>query len=334
MFESARLKLTLWYLLIILVISSFFSFIIFAGIHRELDRFAVSQRQRFEREEELWVVAPGPRRRAIDPELLWETKRRLLMQLVTLNGLVLVFAGGAAYFLAGRTLRPIQEMVDQQARFVADASHELRTPLTALKTEIEVGLRDPKMSLLESKALLKSNLEEVERLQKLTTSLIEITRFSTETVSVMEKLNLAEVMSAAVSLVDPLVLEKGIKLENRVTSVFLAGERARLEELFVILLDNAIKYSPSGSLVRVTSAVKEGRLLVKVLDQGEGIAPEDLPHIFDRFFRADSSRSQVPGNGLGLSIAQEIVKRHHGKIRVKSAVGKGTTFLVSLPLLS
>src|SRR3989344_8850426 len=163
MFKKARLKLTAWYLLIIMLISLAFSIAIDHLLTLELTRVERVQRLRQERR--------IPRIPAIDPEVIEETKNRLRINLILINLGILGAAGVAAYFLAGRTLKTIKNMVDEQNRFITDSSHELRTPITSLKTEMEVNLRDKKLNK-DTRKILESNLEEVNSLQSLSDNLI------------------------------------------------------------------------------------------------------------------------------------------------------------------
>src|SRR5574340_425624 len=145
MFRSARLKLTAWYLLIIMLVSMFFSIVIYRVLTAELDRFAQLQQTRIERSFENTQFMPSIP--MIDLELVAEFKKRIILSLLFINCSILLFSGWFGFILAGKTLQPIQDMVEDQKRFISDASHELRTPITALKTMLEVGLRDKKMSL-------------------------------------------------------------------------------------------------------------------------------------------------------------------------------------------
>src|SRR6185436_14395290 len=174
MFKSARIKLTLWYLLILMTISLGFSLSIFKLITNEIDRFVIAQRTRIQRRFNENNFPPPP---ILEPEFVSEIENHVAVILITLNGFILITSGGLAYFLAGKTLAPIQEMVDEQNRFISDASHEFRTPLTSLKSSIEVFLRDKKPSLLEAKELMKDSLYEVNRLEKLSSSLLELAQY-------------------------------------------------------------------------------------------------------------------------------------------------------------
>lgn len=331
MFEVARLKLTAWYLLIIMLISIAFSLVIYNVLQAELARVERAQRLRRQLQ-----IPFGFREPVIDPEVLQESQNRLQAILILINLMILGAAGVAGYFLAGRTLKPISEIVDEQNRFITDASHELRTPLTSLKSEIEVNLRDKDLSLQDARKLLTSNLEEVNNLQSLSDRLIHLT--STQNYhdrDSFEKVSLLEAVNEAYRKVGNMAKHKNIAIKINVKGDFIEGDRQNLIEVFVILLDNAIKYSPEGQKVTVTSRKTDGKAEIKVADQGIGISRKDLPHLFDRFYRADKSRARldVGGYGLGLSIAKQIVEKHHGSISVESKPGKGSTFTVILPVL-
>lgn len=334
MFQKARIKLTLWYLLIIMLISVAFSFSIYHVLTEELNRVERIQRLRQDRR----LPVPSPRNSripSIDPEVIEETKNRLIATLLLINLGILAASALAAFFLAGRTLKPIKEMVDEQERFITDSSHELRTPLTSLKSGIEVSLRDKHLNLKDAKKLLESNLEEVNNLQYLSDNLIKLTQYQkTDSRHSFAKVSLAGVLNEAQKKVANLAKNKNITIKNQVGDLIIEADKQSLVEVFVILLDNAIKYSSQGKDVILTSQKTDGSIVINVKDQGMGMREEDLPHLFDRFYRIDKSRSkeEVSGYGLGLSIARQIIEKHNGSIKVESRVGKGSTFFVKLPL--
>lgn len=334
MFHSARIKLTAWYLLIIMLISVSFSVAMYRILTSELDR--VEKLQRFRVERRIFIPPPGFNNedRFIDPALIKETEDRLKSILIIINCGIIGSSALAGYFLAGRTLKPIKEMVDEQNRFISDASHELRTPLTSLKSEIEVNLRDSKLSLGEAKQLLKSNLEEVNNLQILSDNLIKITQFGKGNDRLtLTSVSLLQIIKEAFKKINGLAKNKQITIENNLKEYSVYGNKASLVELFVIFLDNAIKYSPEKTKITLSNKKTDGRLLIRITDQGIGIDKQDLPHLFDRFYRADKSRTKtdVSGHGLGLSIAKQIVEEHHGSINVESKVNQGTTFTIQIP---
>ncbi|MBP8591179.1 HAMP domain-containing histidine kinase [Candidatus Shapirobacteria bacterium] len=343
LFQKARLKLTGWYLLIIMAVSFFLSAFIYNLQVRELERLENRWRLRTEqRLEERLAPVPLPLREpgnfppALPPdtEFLAETKRRLALSLASLNGIILLVAGGLGYFLSGKTLKPIEEMVCEQNRFIGDASHELRTPLTSLKSTLEVYLRNPRPTLKKAKRLAEESLEEVNKLQVLTESLLNLSSHQENSDKNFILISITEIAKKAVKRIKPKAEVKRIKVKTELQEFKVLGDEESLTSLLVILLDNAIKYSAEGSEVFLRAVKRDGKGLILVQDHGEGIRPEDKPHIFDRFYRADSARSKAgnDGYGLGLAIAKETAKKHRGKISVESELGKGSTFTVQLPL--
>jgi signal transduction histidine kinase len=225
-------------------------------------------------------------------------------------------------------------MVGQLNRFISDASHELRTPLTSLRSEIEVGLLNKKLTLPQARKLIESNLEEVIRLQMLSDNLLALTQYEKTNGTIpFGSVSLAKVIDEAAKSVHGQVKKKEIIITKKIQDVSINGNQDRLRELFTILLDNAIKYSPQNSKVTIETVTKGKFVTVFVKDEGIGIAKKELPNIFDRFYRADTSRSKhVEGFGLGLSIAKKIITLHKGIVEVLSIPQKGTTFSIRFPL--
>lgn len=348
MFQKARLKLTAWYLLIIMVISVSFSVAVYKALTYELNRILRIEKMR---QEGIW----SPKRKFIIPftsddqisqtgfiipqpnaEVLEEAKERLKLILIAINLSILGLSGAAGYFLAGRTLRPIKQMIDEQNRFITDASHELRTPLTSLKSEIEVNLRDNKLTLSGARQLLSSNLEEVNNLQYLSDNLIKLAQYQKNSGNnFFEKVTLHEIFDEAEKKVFKLARNKKISIQNHLKDFTLFADRQGLIELIVILLDNAIKYSEKETVITVTGKKSDKNVLLQIHDQGIGIEKDALPYLFDRFYRSDKSRTKVrvSGYGLGLSIAKQIVEKHNGSVDVETKIGEGTTFSVRLPII-
>lgn len=329
MFTYARLKLTAWYVLIIMLVSISFSVAMYQVLTSELDRVERIQRLR----QHQLSLSRLPRLFMLDPELVEETKNRLKIILLLTDGAIFSASALAGYFLAGRTLKPIQNMVDEQNRFITDASHELRTPITSLKTEIEVNLRDKTLDR-QTKKILESNLEEVNSLQSLSDNLIKLTRYQKIRSDVhFTNISIGEVVDEACKRVVNLARHKSIAINNKVKDYTVKGDRPSLVELFIIFLDNAIKYNPENTQVTLTAEEIDHFLLVSIKDQGIGIERQHLPHLFDRFYRVDRSRTKVDveGYGLGLAIAKEIMEKHGGAVKVRSEPGKGTTFELSFP---
>lgn len=343
MFRSARLKLTAWYLLIIMCISIAFSVVIYQGLSREVERFARIQEVRNERRLRLQLpsdslqplIPSTPSSLELDVDLILETRQRILFALIFINATILIIAGGLGYILAGKTLRPIQQMVDEQNRFVSDASHELRTPLTSLKAAFEVYLRSQKPDLPEAKTLIQESIGEVNRLQSLSESLLQLTQYQTLSENIpFKSASLKTIIDNAVHKVEPMAKQNKITIKTDVPNLRLEANAYGLTDSFVILLDNAVKYSAPNKTIIIHAKRTDGKIILSFIDQGIGISEKDIPHIFDRFYRADSARTKKDsgGYGLGLSIAKKIISMHHGSIEVKSILKKGSTFIVQLPI--
>lgn len=346
MFQKARIRLTVWYLLITACVGFLFSVAIYSDFNRELTRIERTQQVRLQDEQNGYIIPTLPRieyregnQIIITPgtpqqilKEVSESRLRLISLLALINLGIIAVAGAGGYILAGKTLKPIQDMMDSQSRFVTDASHELRTPITSLKTAIEVTLRDKKMKLIDAKETLESNLHDVNNLQALTNNLILLSQYQNNGNGEMRKESIEEIVMEAIKRVAVLAKAKHISIQPSVQPFSILGNKQSLIELFVIFLDNAIKYSPKNAEVSITTVSKEkvGKIIIK--DSGIGISKEDLPYIFERFYRADKSRtkSEEKGYGLGLAIAKEIVSKHNGEVFAKSNE-QGTIITVTLP---
>jgi len=262
-----------------------------------------------------------------------EAHANLIFNLFVFNLFILIVGGVVSFLLAQRTLQPVEKAIEAQSRFTADASHELRTPLTAMQTEIEVALRKRDLSAPQAKKLLQSNLEEVSKLRALSENLLKLARNGDQSLE-KQSVSLEDISIEAMNHVVKAAQAKKISIENNVKPLAVNADKVALVEVFNVLLDNAIKYSPIGSEITLTSKQDGNNAMVSVKDRGQGISKEDLPHVFDRFYRSDQSRTKtkVEGYGLGLSIAQQLVQLHGGSISVVSTLGKGSTFSVNLPL--
>lgn len=340
MFESTRLKLTAWYLLIIMFVSIAFSLVIYGFLSREIERIAYNQKLRVERNlrdsemlrRSLGYHNPTPTVFFVDDSLVDEVKRRIVISLAIVNLVILLLSGGFGYLLAGKTLRPIQEMVEEQNRFISDASHELRTPLTSLRTGLEVSLRDKKLPLHQAKQTLTESLNEVKRLQYLAENLLQLAEYQRAgTPTHLAPLELQHIVHQAVQQLQPLARAKKLVINTHLQPAIVKGDHDQLLQLVVILLDNAIKYSHHDQSIDVSLVTSRKTILLAVTDHGIGISKTDLANIFDRFYRADTARTHQAQNGygLGLAIAQRIIATHHGEISVKSTLAKGTSFTVS-----
>jgi two-component system OmpR family sensor kinase len=247
-----------------------------------------------------------------------------------------------------RMLDRIETEFARRQRFVADASHELRTPLAAIRGNLDVlsmQLRRDRPFATDPTATLRREAidegfddlnREASRMARLLDELLFLARaddLQGSTESVREDVRLDELVTDTVRAASGLA--KGQRLEVEVSPVVVSGDRDRLAQVLLILLDNALRYTGPGQRIVVSAGESDGRAKLSVRDEGTGIGVDDLPHVFDRFFRADEARSRTSGgSGLGLAIARTIVEQHGGEITAASAVGAGSTFTVRLPLAS
>lgn len=221
-------------------------------------------------------------------------------------------------------------------RFTADASHELKTPLTVVRAGVERAITRPGVPP-ETLAPLEETLQEVNRMTKLLDSLLTLARADEGRADLhREPVDLREIIEEAGETGELLAEHAGVGIEIRLPSdpVVVAVDRSRMRQLALNLIENAVKYTPRGGQVSVELGSVDGRVTFTVADTGIGIAPGDLPHVFDRFWRADSARtrtSERAGTGLGLAICKWIAEAHGGTIDVQSRPGRGTTFTVGLP---
>jgi signal transduction histidine kinase len=249
-------------------------------------------------------------------------------------------------------LTRLQLAFEQQRRFSADASHELRTPLTAIIGQIDVAIERPRDA--ESyRTTLTSVREQARRLARLANDLLLLARADIQPAPLAHELiDLGALLPAIVAQVGPLAEDRQQQIAlDQAPELLVRGNEDDLIRLFLNLLDNAIRYTPPGGRITVTAAIggptggKSDRaigqlastcapapVVVSIHDTGPGVAPEHLPHVFDRFFRADRGRNRAQGgSGLGLAIAQSIVSAHGGRLEVRSAIDQGSTFIVTLP---
>jgi heavy metal sensor kinase len=226
----------------------------------------------------------------------------------------------------------LQTSYQKIVQFTADASHELRLPITTIRGEAEVVL-ERERSIDEYKRVLTSIIEEFDRLGKLINSLLILSRSdSGQGQSEFQRVNLAQLLTKVCEFFAVVAESKTVSLRLQTDVVLVKGDKTDLECLFSNLIDNAIKYTPVGGWVEVSTEQRDGFALVLVKDSGIGISPKDQQRIFDRFYRVDKSRSRALGGVvLGLSICKSIVEAHGGKIELHSQLGMGSTFIVWLP---
>lgn len=325
--RTGRLMIT--YLAIIMSLTLAFSVVIYFLASSQFDRPA---RPRF-----------GLYGQAVEPDVIRQqfeqilrersaqAKTDLLITLALLNGGVLLLGAWFSYFLARKTLEPIEEAMDAQSQFVSDASHELRTPLTALQTTNEVALRKKNLGLDEAKELIGQNISETIKLRELTNALLGLVQ-EEHVDAPKERIDLRSVVSDTLQTIVPLAQAKSISVEDEIPEIYVLANANSLGQAIRILLENAIKYSPENSVVYVNARSDGETARLQVIDHGIGIDTNDQEKIFRRFYRVDSSRSKqtAEGYGLGLAIAKEICDHQGMKLSVESEPGKGSTFTIEM----
>jgi len=328
MFQSATLKLTAWYLAILIAISLLFSIVIYSIASTEVGTRIgdIQVSPRFS------IDLNTTKFNAFRNAQVHEAEANLITSLIVTNVCIWIAGGIGSYYLARRSLRPIEEAHEAQSRFTSDASHELRTPLASMKTEIEVALRDPDLKPEEMRTLLDSNLEEVNKLTQLSETLLRLSRLEHEHIELED----VELQDAAASVTKQLN-KAGKRIELHTDKpLHVNANKPSIEDLMNILLDNALKYSPPSSKVNMRLIHEKQFAGFEISNKGKGIPAELLPHIFDRFYRVDTSRTsgEKKGYGLGLSLAKKIVQLNGGELSVSSAPDQLTTFKVLLPIFS
>lgn len=228
--------------------------------------------------------------------------------------------------------RHAERTLDAQRRFAADASHELRTPLTTIRGNLELLRRDPPISDQDHTEVVSDIIEECERLIRLVNDLMVLQRADAEWPLVSERVRIKPVVEEICRQARLIDTDRTIVCQ-RIADMAISGSRDALKQVVLILLDNAIKYTPAGREVRVSATSTVQWVSIAVHDSGPGIDPEMLPHIFERFYRGDAARGGK-GVGLGLAIAKALVEAQRGQISVETKAGEGTTFTISLPRAS
>jgi signal transduction histidine kinase len=230
-------------------------------------------------------------------------------------------------------LAALERAYKAEKRFVSDASHELRAPLTAIQGNLELLERHPDAPAADREEAVGEASREARRLSQLVADLLALARADAGSALRRQKVELDRIVLETLTTARHLSGGRDVELAA-LEPALVKGDPDRLEELFLILLDNAIKYTPAGEQVIVNLCLHDGTAEVTVRDTGVGIAPDDLPKVFERFYRADPARTRDPGGtGLGLPIARWIAEAHGGEIELRSKPGQGTTVTVRLPLL-
>jgi two-component system sensor histidine kinase CiaH len=256
----------------------------------------------------------------------------LLLNSALIGSATLLLFFAVSLFLARWMVRPVETAWERQRRFVADASHELRTPLTVVLSNAAILMENQPSGDTKSRARLENITEEAKRMKHLVEDMLSLAKSDgAGPKPVLNRLNYSYLVSGTVLMFEAGVFESGKRLEYNIKdNLFVMGDESRLRQLVEILLDNACKYGASDGLISIRLQADKNDAVLEITNEGETVPQEELPKLFERFYRADKARSSG-GHGLGLSIAQTIVNEHAGKITAKSADGL-TTFCVQLRL--
>jgi signal transduction histidine kinase len=262
-----------------------------------------------------------------------ETVDKLVLVLLPLGlgGLGLAAIGGA--YMAGRAVRPVREAFDRQRTFIADASHELKTPLTLIRIDTEVlqsALENP-----DNRELAGEVLAEADRMSVILSDLLTMTRLDAGVLDVARKpFDLSNLIREEAERFKVRAARKEVRLEVRIPDELLAsGDPARTGQILVALLDNALRFTPSGGRVEVAASEQNGRVEATVTDTGPGISPEHIPRVFERFYRAEDARGRADGagTGIGLAIAMGLAHAQGGDLEAENGKGGGAVFRLRLP---
>jgi signal transduction histidine kinase len=258
--------------------------------------------------------------------------QQFLDGLLVLAAISAVLLGLGSWWLSGRALKPAQRAWENQQAFVANASHELRAPLTLIKADAEVGLRAAPPA--EQKEVLEDIVKESDYMNRLVDDLLLLSRLDTHRLKLTrEAIDLKQLMSDIHRQVSKLAIEKDIEITLENSQGSITGDPVRMRQILLILIDNALRYTPPGGQITLETHPLGRRMQILIKDTGQGIPASDLPHIFERFYQVQYPGIEEPrGNGLGLSIAKALVEAQGGEIRITSQPGVGT--LITLLLIS
>jgi len=264
-----------------------------------------------------------------------DTLHRMRLMLLLGSGVALLLAFACGQFLAWLSLRPVRRAFQRQRDFVADASHELRTPLALIRANTEALLRRVRSLGPDAQGYASGVLEEVDHLNRIVGDLATLALADAQQQRLQrEPTDLRELLQDLMREVAPLAAERGISIQGDFAeSAVIEADGGRLRQLFLILLDNALTYTPAGGAVSLSLRNGDQRAEVRVSDSGPGIPESDLPHVWERFYRVDRARTRqgTTGTGLGLAIARWIVTAHRAQIRLESRPGHGTTAVLVFP---
>ncbi len=271
---------------------------------------------------------------SMEAQIVERAQSRLEATLLIVDGLILVLTGGLSYYVAGKTLRPVEDAYAAQKKFVADAAHELRTPLTVLRTGAETVLSEGG-SKAEYEKYIRDSLEESEFLTGLVNDLLFLARGRDLGKAEQVKLDFGLIARQQTEFMTPYARMKKVRLSyvnGDNANYFIKGNPDQLKRLLNNLIKNAIDYNRENGEVDISLSSGIKQTVLRVADTGGGIDSTEIPNIYKRFYKSDAARARAGGgSGLGLSIVREIVEAHKGKIDIKSKPEAGTEVFVSFP---
>lgn len=261
-----------------------------------------------------------------------KTLQQLLITFIVIGILMLGAIFLISVFFAGKSVAPIEASYFRQKQFIADASHELKTPVASISANIEAIASNPEDTVNSQKKWIGYIKIELDRMNKLISDLLSLAKYdSLQTTPQRISVNLSEIVSETLLSMEAFAFEKGITVHSDIPeNIFALTDGEKYQQIIHILLDNAVKYSNPSGEISLLLKEKKNHVVFEISNTGDGIPPEHLHKIFDRFYRVDSSRKNTGSYGLGLSIAKTAVEHLNGKITVKSDLGQTTTFTVTI----
>lgn len=318
-FKAAVIRLTVYYSIGVFIILTIFSLLVYGLFVESISEEVHEDEQEIERE-----------------EIFHSEAKENLFNILLISDAILIFISiFISYFLSKKTLEPLENAYQKQKRFVADAAHELRTPLAVMKAGGEV-VSQKERSLEECQKFVLESTEEVDRLIKLSNDLLFLANNENNTKDVFSNISFSEIINNQCESILPYAKLKNVKFESEISEgINISGKKDDVVRLVLNLLKNAVDYNKVGGSVFVSLYKKGNKAIFSVKDSGIGISGKNLPFIFERFYKADSSRTQniSSGSGLGLAIVNDIVIKHGGSINVSSVVDEGSEFKVEIPFI-
>ncbi|HUX52438.1 MAG TPA: HAMP domain-containing sensor histidine kinase [Spirochaetia bacterium] len=322
-FRWARIKLTLVYLGIIAAIVLVFSSSLYSVHSYNVERIEHHRRAD--------LAAPLEIRPSLNDYVQDLGRAIIIGDIITI-----IVAGSLSYVLAGRTLTPIKDSIEAEQQFFANAAHDLRTPLAVMRTEAEVALRGDDLSTEEARGVIESSLEEIGRMSIMVEQMMSLVRPRTQhrpAKAEMVTLDLSDLAQSVARKMKTRATSEGVRLEITTEGqTYIRGNSSNIERALFNIVENALNYTHAGGSIFVRTRRTGNHVELAVSDTGIGIAPGDLPHITEPFYRGDRARTtHAGGAGLGLTIARTTMTEHRGSLLAQSEPGSGTTITLRFP---